>query len=144
MLIIEKSFSFQPFIDLQKPEININDIIQRIEEYIHEKTRKTIIDGQPVHVLNISGLADYHHNELANYLRSNRCDCNVESGEFGETPIKHCWIKINDLLIDLTIKQFENCPNCAPSYLRQFFDTHCYVSNNSESLIYKLYRKTDD
>lgn len=144
MLIIEKPFSLHPYVDLAESNDNLEDILQRIEEYIHEKARKAVIAAQPACVLHLSGLADYHHNELANYLRANRRDCNVESGEFGETAIKHSWLMVGNLLIDLTIKQFEKCPNCAPAFLRKLFDTHCYVSNNPASLIYQLYQKTDD
>ncbi|KKQ80660.1 MAG: hypothetical protein UT02_C0004G0013 [Parcubacteria group bacterium GW2011_GWC2_38_7] len=145
MFIIDNSFSFTPYIDFDEQKApNIDKLLQNIEEYIYDKARKSIVDGQTVRVINISGLANYHHTELANYLKSNKHNCLLESGEFGTTPVKHCWLKVDDFLVDLTLKQFEDSQHSAPSFLRSLFNTHCFISNRPQSLIYQLYRKIDE
>jgi len=145
MLILDKTFQFAPLIDISSTSFDADKASDCIYEYILSKARKTILNNSPVKVLHLSGLANYHHNELIQYLKSNSDltqpqNFVLQIGEFGDTNIKHCWIQIDDIIIDLTLKQFENCPRCAPSFLCNFFNVPCYISNNRQSLIYQLYK----
>lgn len=148
MLIIEKKFNFLPLIDTINSEQNLDLILDFIAEYIQDAARRTVLAGESKRILHISGLADYHHTRLFNYLYKQSLQktykLDLVRGEFGDTNVKHSWIKIDDFIIDLTIKQFQSLSNTAPSYLRRFFDTQCYISNNTSSLIYNLYHQVHE
>lgn len=146
MLIVRRNYRIAPYVELSKPVENIDRLIDHIQDYIIEKSRQSHYQDELVRILHLSGLAEYHHTELANYLNrqlKKNFTFKKEAGEFSCLPVKHWWLTMGDLIVDITIKQFKNKPHLLPSYLQTIAEADCYISNDPQSIIYKLYKKSD-
>lgn len=144
LFIINNQVSSSPIIDLVDEEISAADLRAAIEDYIISHRQKTFINGEPAEVLPVSGLAETHHQNLADHLNaalfSGRNKAVVREGTFANYPMKHFWVQAGDLIIDIAIKQFADKQLETPSVLRQFFDCQCFICNNPENAIYRLYK----
>jgi len=147
MIIVKRNFRLSPYIETIKPISNLDLILALIEEYIKEKARQSVFEGQKERILHLSGLAEYHHKTLLNYLNRNiqtKDNFHLVEGEFGPNQIKHWWLKADDLLIDLTLKQFRNHTNLFCNPWQIVLTNDCYLSNNSASKIYQYYHQLDE
>jgi len=145
LIFIKDKLSHDPIVDVDSNNSYLSTIQGAIEEYIHENKQKTIQQGQPLQAFYISGMAKHHHNNLSNYLnqtvlKSLNEKAIVEQGKFANYPISHYWIRLNDLIIDLTIKQFFNKDLGLIDSLVQYLNSSYFVSNNKSNPIYQLYK----
>ena len=64
LFIINEKIQGDPIIDLHD-DFNLKDLlIEAIKDYIISKRQKAVIDNEPQYVFPISGLAQYHHDNL--------------------------------------------------------------------------------
>jgi len=144
LFIINNQISATPIIDLLNAEIPTDELLAAIEDYIISHKQKTFINGEPAEILPVSGLAEAHHNNLAEHLNAaifkGDDKVMVKEGMFANYPMKHCWIQSGDLIIDLAIKQFADKHIDAPPILRDLCDCQCFVCDNPENALYRLYK----
>lgn len=145
MIIIDKKFVLAPLVDLVKYYNFEIELVEALEAYISENTRKTIVSGEKKDVFFISGMSNKHHRELNLYLNHKvldryKAEGRLISGEFANFPMKHYWININGLIIDLTIKQFKDKKIDTYNKFRELLDTDCFISDNPNNIIYRLYK----
>ncbi|OGF35081.1 hypothetical protein A2482_05325 [Candidatus Falkowbacteria bacterium RIFOXYC2_FULL_48_21] len=145
LFIINNQISSSPVIDLVNENVSADDLRAAIEDYIISHKQKTFINGEPAEVLLVSGLAEAHHQNLAEHLntaifRRNDDKAVVKEGTFANYPMKHCWIQSGDLIIDLAIKQFADKQLDAPEILRSLCDCQCFICDNPDNAIYRLYK----
>jgi len=144
LFIINNQISTQPIVDIINDEVRVDDLCAAIEDYIISHKQKTFINGEPAEVLPVSGLAEAHHRNLAEHLNAavfNDSDkAVVKEGIFADYPLKHFWIQSSDLIIDIAIKQFADKHIDAPKTLRELCDCQCFVCDNPENAIYRLYK----
>ena len=144
ILIKENQITHEPIVDvIQNLEI-LSDLKQAIEEYIIDNQQKTIIAGEPCSVFHVSGLAELHHQKLAKYLNriifiNQQETAMVHKGMFGNYPLSHHWIQVDDLIIDVTIKQFSNKSINLNETLRTLLDHSCFICDNAKNPFYQLY-----
>lgn len=143
LFIIDEEIQGSPIIDLHD-DFGLKDLlIEAIEDYIIGRQRKTVIDNEPQSVFPVSGLAQYHHDNLKKYLDSTLPDDNsieVINGTFANFPLRHTWLKIGDAIIDLTVRQFADKEIELPLAIKNMLDCSYFASNNKDNLIYQLYR----
>ncbi len=135
-----------PILDLRSAEITLADLRTIIEDYIYDNRQKIIYRGHPLDVFYISGLAQYHHARLADYLNQTLCKYQqfkalLQQGTFAKYPTSHYWVEINDLIIDLTIKQFNNKLIDLPKPYFDFLNCSYFASDNKINPFYLLYQK---
>lgn len=146
MLIIEKQLLTKPFVDVIQHEYLLDDLLDGVSEYISDNLSRAIIKGEQKKVFYVSGMARKHHLGLANYLNSKVLDkhkivSEVARGEFAGFPTRHTWLKINDLIIDLTISQFKDKRIDTYAKIRQLLDSQCFMCDNPSNIIYRLYKQ---
>lgn len=146
MLIIEKQLLTKPFVDVIKHEHLLEDLLDGISEYVSDNLSRAVVGGKQEKVFYISGMARKHHMALANYLNSrilhkHKIESEIAQGEFANFPTRHTWLRINDLIIDLTISQFKDKRIDTYDKIRQLLDSHCFLCDNPSNIIYRLYKQ---
>ena len=146
MLIIENKLLTKPFVDVIKHEYLLDDLLDGVSEYISDNLSRAVIGGEQKKVFYVSGMARKHHNGLANYLNSrilhkHKLISEIAKGEFAGFPTSHTWLKINDLIIDLTISQFKDKRLDTYAKVRQLLDSYCFMCDNPSNIIYRLYKQ---
>ncbi len=145
MIIIERNkIQHQPMIDVINDYHFLNDLSAAIDEYMLANQQKTFVDGKPMQVFYVSGMAERHHERLVDYLNSRILreapeKAILTKGHFAKFPTTHYWLQIDDLIVDITIKQF--CDKSLDIYdsLKQLLDYQYLVSDNPQNSIYNMY-----
>ena len=146
MLIIEKQLLTKPFVDVINHEHLLEDLLDGVSEFISDNLSRAVIKGEQKKVFYVSGMARKHHSRLADYLNSrvldkHKLESELAQGEFASFPTRHTWLKINDLIIDLTISQFKDKRIDTYAKIRQLLDSHCFMCDNPSNIIYRLYKQ---
>lgn len=144
ILIKENQITHEPIVDVLQNQRILSDLRQAVEEYIIDNQQKAMVAGEPCSVFHVSGLAELHHQKLAKYLNrvvfSNQpASATVSKGMFGNYPLTHYWIQADDLIIDVTIKQFSNKNINLNNSLRTLLDHSCFICDNPKNPFYQLY-----
>ena len=145
MLIITNEKLGPALVDV-KNRTDIRDLLlESINEYIFEQAKKTIVRSIPQTVFHVSGLSEYHHQRLRDYLnhlilQDHSDKANLKTGTFAGFPTNHYWLSIGDLILDVTIKQFADKPINLHENIKQDLDKYCFLSDNTDNYIYKLYQ----
>ena len=118
---------------------------EAIDEYIIDNKQRTIIDGEPKEVFYISGLAKQHHEALADYLNATvlktiNQHTELAEGYFADFPAQHYWLKLNDLIIDLALRQFYDKDIVLSDNLKQLLDHKYFICDNPDNHFYQLYK----
>ena len=144
MIILDKNFHFTPLVDLTAESTCYQDEIPKaIHEFIMENQNDTFVNGERVKVFHMSGFAKKHHYGLVDYLNKKLFQkrvARIVEGQFAGFPLQHYWVSIDNIIIDLTVKQFINKSFTTSEALRKLIDCHAFVSDNIDNYIYKLYR----
>ena len=145
LFIVNNQVSSLPIIDLVNEKVSTDDLRAAIEDYIISHKQKTFINGEPAEVLPVSGLAESHHRQLVEHLNTaifhNSNDkAVIKEGTFANYPMKHFWIQSGDMIIDLAIRQFADKQLDAPEILRSLCDCQCFICDNPDNAIYRLYK----
>ena len=146
MLIVKENLKINPFIDIINHEYLIDDLLDGIYEYVSDNLHKAVIKGQLEKVFYIGGMANHHHKGLANYLNSkilerHKLTSQISQGEFAGYPTEHTWLKINNMIVDLTISQFKDKQIDTYNKFRELLDSHCFICDNPSNIIYRLYKQ---
>ncbi|MFH0988116.1 MAG: hypothetical protein V1763_01960 [Parcubacteria group bacterium] len=146
MILVTRNFQFQPMLDIVNNDNAplADDVSEAINEYILTHKQRAMIGNELANVFHVSGLDKHHHERLGEYLnrhvlRQLGDQAELVDGTFGDEH-KHYWLMLGDLLIDVTIKQFQDKEVDFPEALRFLFDSHGFISDNPNNLIYQMYR----
>ncbi len=144
IIIHENQISHEPIIDLCANNHLSNDLKDAIKDFIIENKQKSMIDGRPIYIFYVSGLAELHHRKFIDYLKKlfhKRLPDKfvLRKGTFAKYPIAHYWIQSGPLIIDLAIKQFvDKNINLNPE-LQSLLDHSCFICDNENNPFYQLY-----
>ena len=147
MIFIQNNqIQLKPLVDLINKYSFIDNLQDAIDEYMISNKQKTVIAGEPFEVFYVSGLAEHHHDRLADYLNSTvlqsaETKAEIVNGNFANYPIRHFWLEIGDLIIDVTIRQFADKNIELQDTLKQFLDHQCFICDNPENPFYQLYQQ---
>jgi hypothetical protein len=135
----------QPLIDVINQYDFLDDLHLAINEYIIDNKQRTIIYGEPLEVFYVSGLAEHHHEALADYLNSTilkptNQHAELTEGYFADFPNPHFWVNIDNLIIDIAIKQFADKSIDLFDSLKQLLDHQCFICDNPTNHFYQLYK----
>ena len=146
MLLLHNNQIQQPALcDLCENKHFAEDLDSAISDYIIDNSQKSISNNEFQTVFHISGLAKQHHFHLGNYLRKkffhkSVSELRLQKGFFADCPIEHHWLQIDNLIIDIAIKQFINQNIAVNFILKELLNDHyCFISDNPENYFYKLY-----
>ena len=143
--ILNNQIQCEPLVDVINNYAFLDDLKEAIDEYMFDNKQRTIINGEPIDVFYVSGLAEHHHDALADYLNStvlkptnNRTE--LSEGCFADFPVQHYWLKLGDIIIDITIKQFSDKHIDLSDKLKQLLDHQYFICDNPANLFYQLYK----
>lgn len=143
LLIKNNQICAEPIIDVINNAPLGTHLPELVEQYILRHKMPMINYGEMAEAFYLSGLSNYHHPRLLHYLSGTGDYPNValQTGFFAEHHNPHIWLKIGEIIVDLTICQF------ADKVVKIFpglnFLLHCsyFISNNPRNYIYQLYRE---
>lgn len=145
MLIIKNNqICAEPLIDILHPSVVHQEIGEAVKEYILRNRQPVVVSGEKAEAFHVSGFAEHHHKRLAEYLKYLRCGgaIDVASGFFCGHPCQHYWLKFDDIIIDVTIKQFADKINNLTPTMKFFIDRAYFISNNTQNIIYCSYQES--
>lgn len=139
MIILEKQL--QPLVRVITPEINIYALKERIEDYLYENSLPTHYKGHLVSALNVNGQSQEHSSDLRKYLNhfSDYNKFDVKKGYFIKPEIEHYWLQQNQIIIDITIRQFINHVILFDNPLHKIGNYSYLICDNPNDPVYQLY-----
>lgn len=140
MIILDQKL--WPLIRVITPQLNTYALQNRIEEYLHENSLALYHQGKIVNALPVTGQSQSHAKKLASYLNRDKetgCNFQIVKGYFVSEDIEHFWLQVDNLLIDIAIRQFANFPQLNDNPLQAISDYAYLICDNTLDPIYQLY-----
>ncbi|MBU1131927.1 hypothetical protein KKC32_01585 [Patescibacteria group bacterium] len=146
LIITNNRFDLQSTVDVLNHDKLLPDLLEAIEDYIINSKVEAVINGVRTHVMHVSGFAQTHHLNLAKYLNSHvlhgySARANMAKGHFANFPLLHYWLEIENMILDIAIRQFIGKPIDFPELMIPLLERHCFISDNEQNFIYRQYRK---
>jgi len=146
IIIKDNRVNLNPLIDVSDHEALVPQLLELIEEYMLANKVRTIFEDTDQEVFFISGLAEAHHRDLADYFNNfafENEDFNAEliSGNLGEFPATHHWIDIDGLIVDIAFSELKNESENLPEYFNNFRECNCFTCDNPKNVLYGLYKE---
>lgn len=141
MINIEQNY--RPFWAIRNPALNTYEIDELVKEYLLQESKPSFYQGQIVPAVHLTNFAARHSQKLSKYLNrhlEHNYHFEVKNGYFADyNLIEHWWIQSDNLLLDLTIRQFLNYPQIDQAIQQQLSDYSYYLSDDPEHFLYRLY-----
>ncbi|MFA6536852.1 MAG: hypothetical protein WCT18_00460 [Patescibacteria group bacterium] len=133
--------------DVRQEHDYLFELKNLILEFLIREKQLAYVESQKIEFVPISGLAQTHHENLGAYLNDflfrdlPNAFARVACGKFADFPLTHYWLRVNDLLVDLSIKQFANKPIPTFRAYGPLLENHIFISDNANNPIYKMYNE---
>ena len=135
--------NYQPLIAIRDLSLNTYAIDELIQEYLHQEAKPCFDIHTIVPAVYITNSSFYHSQRLANYLNQHlkiNHHFHLKKGYFFDhTLTQHHWIQSQNLLIDLTVRQFLNFPQIEDQIIQMLTDHLYYLSDDPDHFLYQLY-----
>jgi hypothetical protein len=145
MIIIKNNeINLLTMIDVINYRHLVEDLKEAIVEYIISNQQRAILNGAQQNVFHVSGLSQYHHDRLGEYLnrhllKGNNLQASPTAGQFAQYPVRHNWLQLDDMIIDIAVSQFaEKEINLLPRN-NELTKQHCFICDNPQNFFYNLY-----
>jgi|GEM_PF-5595749 len=134
-------------IDMKKNYDFLDKIKDLILEFFVAEKQVGIFAGKKVEFIPISGMAKQHSQNLCGYLNDFLFQKNTDSfakiieGRFGDFPMTHHWLTINEILIDPVIAQFVDKPIPIFNAYAPILSKAIFISDNIANPIYQMHKQ---